>query len=155
MASPKVWGPALWSILHTYTERLGNQTNEISSTDQRRAWINFLKAVEGTIPCPRCRAHYKEWRIKYPIDAFGGYQGLFLRQKAREWLWGLHDSVNRENGITSPPIEELGEKYGKVDVQKNIESCITEFKRAMQQSMLSPEAYQIFIKSHARLRIFL
>ena len=156
MASPKVWGPALWTILHTYTERLGNQTNEISSTDQRRAWINFLKAVEGVIPCARCRAHYKEWRIKHPIEAFSGYQGLFLRQKAREWLWGLHDSVNRENGITSPSIEELGEKYAAFDIVRNaIEVCITEFKKAMQQSMLSPDAYQIFVKSHARLRIFL
>ena len=63
MSSPKVWGPALWYILHTYTERLGNQQNQILSTDQRVAWINLLKSVEGVIPCARCRAHYKEWRI--------------------------------------------------------------------------------------------
>jgi hypothetical protein len=157
MSNPKVWGPALWYILHTYTEKLGNQTNEILATDQRRAWINFLKSVEGAIPCARCRAHYKEWRIKKPIEAFNGFQGLFLKQKAREWLWGLHDSVNKENKITGPPIESMGELYGTVDLdrlRKSIEACDTDFKKAMQQFLLPPEAYRTFMSSFARLRTF-
>jgi hypothetical protein len=156
MASPKVWGPALWSILHIYTEKLGNQTNEILSTDQRRAWINFLKSVEGAIPCARCRAHYKEWRIRHPIEAFSGYQGLFLKQKAREWLWGLHDSVNKENNIVGPPIESLAEMYGAFDperIRKSIEICSTDFKKAMLQNLLSPDAYRIFMNCFARLKV--
>lgn len=149
MSSPKVWGPALWFILHTYTERLGNHTNPIMSTDQSRAWINLLKSVEGSIPCARCRAHYKEWRTKYPIEQHSNFQGILLRQKAREWLWGLHDSVNKENGLTSPPIESLSEIYGKYDesaMRRNIEVCSNDFKSAILHSLLNPDMYRVFIK---------
>ena len=157
MSSPKVWGPPLWYILHTYTERLGNQQNQILSTDQRVAWINFLKSVEGVIPCARCRAHYREWRIKHPIDAFNTYQGVFLRQKAREWLWGLHDSINKENNIVGPPIEQLAEIYGKFsneNIQKNMDICIVDFKKAMLQRLLEPSVYHKFMSSFARLKTF-
>jgi len=153
MSSPKVWGPPLWYILHTYTERLGNQTNEILSTDQCRAWVNFLKSVELTIPCARCRSHYKEWRIAHPIDTFMKYRGLLLREKAREWVWGLHDSVNKENGIVGPPIEKLPEMYGTLNenlLKINIENCSNDFKKAMLQLM--PGAYQNFIKFLSLLR---
>jgi hypothetical protein len=155
MSSPKVWGPALWYILHTYTEKLGNQSNEILSTDQRRAWINFLKSIEAAIPCAKCRAHYKEWRIKHPIDNFSYYMGDTLKQRAREWVWGLHEDVNKENGLTGVPIEKLPEMYGSIDqhiMRMNLENCNNDFKKAMLHSLLAPPAYHNFMKYLALLR---
>jgi hypothetical protein len=119
------------------------------SSDQSRAWINLLKSVEGTIPCARCRAHYKEWRTKYPIEQHNNFQGILLRQKAREWLWGLHDSINKENGLTSPPIESLSAIYGNYDesaMRRNIEVCSNDFKSAILHSLLNPDMYRIFMK---------
>jgi len=125
------------------------------STDQRRAWINLLKSVEGTIPCPRCKSHYREWRTKHPIEQFNNYQGNVLKQKAREWVWGLHDNVNQENGLTSPPIESLEEIYGtynEANLKKNLEVCSNDFKNAILHSLLVPELYRIFMKSLSLLR---
>jgi hypothetical protein len=157
MSLPKIWGPPLWTILHTYTERLGNHTIEIMSTDQRRAWINFLKAVEFVIPCARCRAHYKDWRTKHPIDHFARFQGPFLRQKAREWLWGLHDEINRENGLMSPAIESITEVYSsktEADVQKAVDLCLVEFKKAI-PAVVGPAALRTFQTNLTMLRRFL
>ena len=144
--SPTDWGPHLWKILHIYTEFIGNQTNEILSTDEIRAFIHFLKSLEFAMPCAKCRAHYKRWRLAKPIDHFINYRGLTLRHVLREWIWGLHDEVNRENGLVSPPIETISAIYislGNTELQNSIKECTKSFQKAMGQS-LGYEAFHKF-----------
>lgn len=149
MTTPKDWGPHLWKILHIYTEHIGKQTNEILSTDEIRAFTNFLKSLEFAMPCAKCRAHYKRWRVAKPIDHFIHYRGITLRNTVREWVWGLHDDVNRENGIgdKSPPLETISEIYTaftRADLQNSIKECTKSFQKALEQSFIPREAFHTF-----------
>jgi hypothetical protein len=149
MTTPNDWGPHLWKILHIYTEHIGKQTNEILSTDEIRAFTNFLKSLEFAMPCAKCRAHYKRWRIQKPIDHFMHYRGITLHNMLREWLWSLHDEVNRENSSSynSPPLETLSETYlafTRMDLQNNIQECTKSFKKALEHSLISYEAFHKF-----------
>lgn len=147
MTTPKDWGPHLWKILHIYTEHIGKQTNEILSTDEIRAFTQFLKSLEFAMPCAKCRAHYKRWRTAKPIDHFMYYRGITLRTTVREWLWGLHDEVNRENSLESPHIDTVSETYTaftRTDLQNSIQECTKSFKKALEQSLISYEAFHKF-----------
>ena len=147
MSLPKDWGPPLWKILHIYTEHIGFQTNELLSTDEIRAFIHFLKSLEFAMPCAKCRAHYKRWKTAKPVDQFIHYRGVYLRQVVREWLWGLHNDVNRENGLVSPPLETISETYSafcRADLQNSIKDCTTSFQKAMEHSLVGYEAIKKF-----------
>lgn len=154
MTTPKDWGPHLWKILHIYNEHIGKQTNEILSTDEIRAFTQFLKSLEFAMPCAKCRAHYKRWRIAKPIDQFMHYRGITLRTTVREWLWGLHDEVNRENGLGSPEIDTLSDTYTaftRTDLQTSIRECTKSFQKALEQSLISYEGFHKFRVSLAFL----
>lgn len=147
MSTPTTWGPPLWNILHIYTEHIGFQTNEMLATDEVRAFVHFLKSVELSMPCAKCRAHYKRWRLSRPIDQFMQFRGAYLRDRVREWIWGLHNDVNLENGHVSPPIETISAIYyakGRNELHKSIEECTVSFKKAMEHSLLHPEAFHKF-----------
>jgi hypothetical protein len=110
---PNVWGPPLWRILHSLAERLGRQHNSILVSDERRAWINFLKSVGAAIPCNRCKKHYEDWSKKNKIEAFLSHPYGTLREEARKWLWALHTEINEESKVTNIPLSDVENLYGK------------------------------------------
>lgn len=95
------WGPLLWTILHTAAEHLGNPRPALMQTDEVNRWIFLLKAVENAMPCPICRGHYKEWLKKNPVTQFTTLRGVALRDRARRWLYDLHEEVNAGKKIVS------------------------------------------------------
>jgi len=122
-------------------ERLGKQTSIFLITDEIRAWTNFMKSVEHVIPCPKCRGHYKRWRLAHRIE------NAVNREQARAWLWGLHNEVNEERRVANLPITDLAALYEKRTasaITRDYEDCITVFKNAVQQSVITGEALRNF-----------
>lgn len=109
------WGPLLWRILHTAAEHLGKPRPPLMQTDEVNRWMFVLKSVENTMPCAICRGHYKEWLVKSPVAQFTTLRGLPLRERARKWLYDLHENVNAGRqvapGIT---LDQLPEMYGSL-----------------------------------------
>jgi hypothetical protein len=112
------WGPLLWQMLHGCAEKLGRAASDSIFQDQRREMVFVLRDVENAMPCPLCRAHYKEWRTRYPIDRFPETQSEF-REAVRRWLWSLHQEVNMSRGFGGDvPFEALGPMYSGYDLKE-------------------------------------
>ena len=133
MAQIPEWGPHVWKLLHSMAERAGNSVLEI---DEIRAWINVLRLTEGILPCAMCRDHYREWRKSHPLEEFLGSRGVFFRDRVREWLWGLHDTVNGRNDVAEDarlPLEGLS-KYRDVtskELQDTLQVIVKVFDKAV------------------------
>jgi len=139
-------------------ERLGKQTSTILINDELRAWVNFLKAVEFTIPCQKCRLHYRNWRIGHKVEKFLTASTMTIRDEARLWVWGLHTEVNEERGVPNIPISELEaiyEKRSQYDITRDAEECITVFQNAVQQSLLPADGFRNFKFTLSKLRAFI
>lgn len=137
MAQNADWGPPMWKLLHSMAERAGSSVLQV---DEVRAWIQVLRLTEAVLPCAMCRAHYKEWRTRRPLDALLPYRAEMFKERVREWLWELHESVNASRGLESFPIERL-EIYRGVDTQElnqNFAVLVKIFEAAILYRQVNP-----------------
>jgi hypothetical protein len=155
MSNRDTWGPPLWRLLHTLAEKLGKHTNSLLMTDERRAWISFLKAVEMAIPCPKCKAHYIKWRTVHKFEEFMTCPPASFREEARKWVWALHTQVNEERGVPNIDLLEVASMYenrSQQDLLKDSVDCIAAFKTAVQYTPLPVEALRNFKTAFTKLR---
>lgn len=140
------WGPLLWSILHTAAEHLGKPRHPLLQTDETNRWIFFLKAVEGVMPCKLCRKHYAEWLKQSPISQFTLLRGVDLRDRARMWLYTLHEKVNTGKGVQSQITPEmLPSMYTTLaNYQQHIEEFIELTKDSIQTGLLKADETRQF-----------
>lgn len=112
------WGPLLWKLLHGLAEKLGTQKPDILAADEAREIVFILRGIEVIMPCEKCRRHYHEYRVKNPYDLFMQRRGLGLKRGVREWLYNLHEMVNKRNGVESRLLlEDLEPMYKDVKIQ--------------------------------------
>lgn len=53
MPSPEVWGPPIWTFLHTLAEKIKeDQYNKISIV-----LLSFIRRICSYLPCPSCSKH--------------------------------------------------------------------------------------------------
>jgi hypothetical protein len=131
--------------------RLGTHTIALTATDEARAWVQTLRAVEKAMPCPVCRAHYKEWRIAHPFEGMMQLRGAILRDTAQRWLWDLHCAVNarRPSGGTDAPADydACCARYSACTVacfQKELELLVQHLLRAVQFRQVKAESVKEF-----------
>jgi len=104
MDSPQnhIWGPHLWQILHSSTERI-NQPH-LNVQEESRLWSNLLSSLRYSLPCPQCKKHYTHYYSSTPITSIN-------RNFIRGWLYNLHCQVNdrtgKPNTITIDKISEI------------------------------------------------
>ena len=102
-----IWGPHLWIILHSCTEKIGAVNLKRLPQEEQRIWINLLGSLRYSLPCPHCKKHYTEYFNKHPIRTFN-------KEFIRSWLYNLHSEVNiRTNKINTLVLEQLPEKYSQ------------------------------------------
>lgn len=135
------WGPVLWSILHTAAEHLGAVRHPLIQTDETNRWIFLLKSLEDAMPCKLCRKHYGEWIKHNPISQFTPLRGEALRERARKWVYELHENVNRSRNVTSGILlENIPTMYGSLEnYQLHIEQFVALSKEAVQQGLVKAE----------------
>jgi Erv1 / Alr family len=140
------WGPILWSILHTSAEHLGKARPALLQTDETNRWMFLLKTVGKVMPCNVCRKHYAEWLKKSPISQFTKLRGLDLRDRARKWLYDLHENVNVSRGVVSGiTLEDLSSMYiSLAKYQANIEQFSELTRDNVQHGLLKMEDTQQF-----------
>jgi hypothetical protein len=109
MESPQnhIWGPALWMILHSSTERIGFVVLHKLPEEEKRIWSSLLSSLRFSIPCPACKMHYTTYFSKYPIYSF-------TREGLREWLFNLHNDVNNRIGSNNEfTLDKVAEHYSR------------------------------------------
>jgi hypothetical protein len=109
MDSPQnhIWGPHLWTILHSSAERIGLPKLVRLPQEESRIWTALLASLRYSLPCPQCKKHYTDYYSSTPILSFNS-------NTIRSWLYTLHNQVNlrveKPNIIT---IEQISEIYNK------------------------------------------
>lgn len=94
------FGPSLWRTMHS----VAYTAPEHPTIEQQREYVDFFRALGPVIPCPACAAHYQEYLNKHPIDASS-------REALVNWMYELHDSVNKRKGKTSPSRAAVDAHY--------------------------------------------
>lgn len=100
-----IWGPALWTILHSSAERFGTKALHRLPQEEFRIWSHLLQSLRYSLPCPHCKKHYQSYITHHPFSARN-------KDEARLWLYRLHESVNQrlqKNNTLS--LTEVEEKY--------------------------------------------
>jgi hypothetical protein len=108
----EVWGPALWTILHVFAERLGAQTAPILADQEAQEIDYFVHLLPRALPCPVCQGHMLEYVRDHPFK-WNTLRGVALKNTVREWLWNFHEAVNAQRGVLSGiTLAELEALYG-------------------------------------------
>jgi|UniRef100_A0A6C0DN64 hypothetical protein len=96
MPSPEVWGPVLWTILHSiaYTQE---KQKTLLLQDAHYQYVWMIEHLETCIPCEECRQHTIEYRKKHP------YRGV----SPIRWIWEFHNAVNERLGKESVSFESM------------------------------------------------
>ena len=108
MESPQnqIWGPALWMILHSATERIGLLSLTRLPQEESRIWLGLLSSLRYSLPCPLCKKHFSSYFSSASLPAFS-------KETIRRWLFDLHEKVNLyTNKPYTITIEQLPEIYG-------------------------------------------
>jgi len=108
MDSPQnhIWGPALWTILHSSAERIGTKQLQRLPREEERIWMGLLNSLRYSLPCPHCKKHYTSYLFSKPILSFN-------RDTIRLWLFNLHQEVNQRNNKNKEiTFENLSDYYG-------------------------------------------
>jgi len=110
------WGSTLWTILHGFAEHSGR------NDDERQIWISLLEGLPKIVPCPECAKHLTAWLKKYPIVILRKIPITGFRTWVVNYLYELHEDVNRRLEKPSFPKDKLTETYKSIDLQVNMES---------------------------------
>ncbi len=74
---PRVWGPALWRVLHLFAAAYDDDASE-ERRSAYEAWINLLPEV---LPCGKCADHLDENLERMPVA-----EALQVSRRARAIL---------------------------------------------------------------------
>lgn len=138
------WGPVLWEMLHGAAEKLGRTPIKSIGEDQRREMTLVLRYVEVVMPCAMCRAHYRVYRTKNPIDRFPveiqAYKGA-----VRNWLFTLHQEITDAAGLARViTAGDLEDRYGSVNLKEKAGIFFGLMDRALRLRVIDSEPLKRF-----------
>lgn len=145
----------MWRMLHTLAERLGRAPLTIQQHDERHIWLSFMRLLEHVMPCVRCRMHYRDYVLRYPLDRSMGFVGEPLRRAASFWLFRLHNEINAQNRKSLVPIEALEGMYSKrpqSELQLDVQELAHHLNDAAQARLIQPDGLRAFRAQLVRLR---
>lgn len=145
------WGPLVWRILHTFAERGGRQTNNITQGDEQRAWPLFIKTLPPVIPCPFCRDHLEDYLKKNPFQLPPDYTSW--NEFLQTYFYDLHESVNVRLGKPSYPTNQLSAEYKDIGQLKDVLTRLTAIEeRAIKMNGVSLFHWRAWLKQFNLLR---
>uniref|UniRef100_A0A6C0EAG7 thiol oxidase n=1 Tax=viral metagenome TaxID=1070528 RepID=A0A6C0EAG7_9ZZZZ len=114
--NPKLWGNPLWKFIHYLTVAYPeNPTQE--QMDDFKLFFTHLKKM---LPCEKCRYHYQQNLLKYPLTD----DILRSRYKLIKWAVDMHNEVNVMNGKPKMSVERVIDEYtkdkGAIRMDKNV-----------------------------------
>lgn len=129
------WGPVFWQLLHGMAWKAGRAPLVGLQGDEIRAWRSLLTNLTKALPCEHCRQHLTGYLLANPIAISDTYSEL--RSTVINWLYELHEDVNRRLGKPSFLFEELEGVYDDVPLRKTYEVLQVLIKRSVQGSAVS------------------
>jgi hypothetical protein len=125
--------------------------------DERRAWISFLQATGGMLPCEQCRDHYKAWIQKNPVSSIQTLPYNELKGFITLWIWNLHHDVNVRLGRFSsdtyvePAYTDLATLYSSTALDSRFKILELIEKSAIRQQGVSLTGWMLWTKQFRTL----
>ena len=101
---PKIWGPKLWFVMHTFALNYPDQPNY----EDKRVMEEFFNNLKSSIPCQKCRIHYTQRLERNPIINY-----LDSKQSLFKYTIDLHNQVNKSLGKKIYTYDEIVDIYKK------------------------------------------
>lgn len=102
---PEIWGPMFWSTLHIISLAYPDDP----TYSEKRAAKELFNALVYLLPCPVCRSHYKEINQLMPVETW-----LDNRKSLVEWVWMMHNEVNKKLGKPEITMTEFYKRYNEM-----------------------------------------
>jgi hypothetical protein len=139
MDSPQnhIWGPHLWTILHSTAEKIGSSPIRRLPQEEQRIWLGLLSSLRYSLPCPQCKKHYSDYYARNPIKEIN-------RELIRKWLYNLHNQVNNRNEkAVSITIEQIPEIYSApINFSVHLKIVSEQMGRALRHDWMSRDDMQ-------------
>lgn len=141
-----IWGPHLWTILHSVAERIGSKSLKHLPGEEKRIWAGLLASLRYSLPCPQCKKHYLEYYSSNPIQSIN---------EIRLWLYNLHSQINSRNEKTNITIDQISEIYSKpFHFTYHYAFIIEQMKRALRHKWSSRNDIQCTFRFLIELKCF-
>ena len=114
MSPPEVWGPPIWTLIHTLSEKLNeNAYNQISPQ-----LFHYIILICKFLPCPECSKHATNSLAKVP------YSKLKNKTDFKNNFYLFHNSVNtrKQKQLFKYPDLNRYKNYNVVNVVNNFVS---------------------------------
>ena len=102
---PEIWGPMFWSTLHIMSLAYPDDP----TYSEKRAAKELFNALVYLLPCPVCRSHYKVILQVMPVESW-----LDNRKSLVEWVWMMHNEVNKKLGKPEITMSEFYKRYNEM-----------------------------------------
>lgn len=146
MENQVTWGPALWSILHHCTERIGTMPS--NSMEEVELWTTLLRHLQHNLPCVKCRLHYTAYYQTHGLP-------FITKEEVRRWLYTLHSDVNKRLGKSNIEYSTLEGIYSQpFDFKKMIFIIKQYLEYAVRLKWTSPADMDKFLKELDHFRRF-
>ena len=117
--TPKEWGPLFWNFLHSIPDSL---------TKDNVCYFNAMfKKMAYVIPCNICKEHYDRFYDKNKLE--------FTKNKMKNWILQLHNSVNKKLGKKQYTISESNKIHKKINDTKFLNLINYIIKKAIQDKI--------------------
>ena len=142
-----IWGPALWTILHTACEQIGVHDIKKLPQEESRIWLGLLQSLRYSLPCPQCKKHYTTFFTDKPI-------AIITRESVRRWLYHLHNQVNQRLEKLSFPETSLAQYQTLFNFSHQYEIIQGQMFAAVRQGWSSHEDVQRTLRFLMEMKCF-
>ena len=147
MAAPNkaIWGPAFWTILHTWAERLDENRDPHTDSEISIHWGRFIRWLPEVLPCVVCQEHARLQRR----PNFMTLKGSSLHVVARDWLYNFHNEVNGRLAKGGRPFTILDlSSYKSRDLKDTYYLLLENIRQGVAANIVRYESYSAW-KIHA------
>jgi hypothetical protein len=100
-----IWGPILWSTIHSLTLYDLSATSVIGA----RGWREFVDLLLAGLPCRECTGHLQEWVGGHSLDDGAPAAAIHA------WFVDLHNAVNQRLQKPIWSLSMVQERYTTAD----------------------------------------
>jgi hypothetical protein len=102
-----VWGPMLWSYLHTMSFNYPNNP----TAENKRHYREFVLNLQHVMPCKFCRTNLTKNLKEFPLTL----NHMKDRESFSRYIYGLHETVNRmlnkKSGLSYDDVRNRYENF--------------------------------------------
>ena len=102
---PLIWGKHLWRAMHYITIAYPDNPRDRDKENMNQ----FFQSVGRILPCEKCRIHFAQNLLKYPLND----DVLSSRYNLINWLRNIHNEVNIEQNKKVWSYQEVIDYYSK------------------------------------------